>query len=800
MSAPSEPVIQTCSKCGALIDVSDQEPFSLVHCAACGEGTRARRSFDHFQIEEILGAGGMGAVYLALDTSLNRKVALKLLRKEHSLNPTFVQQFKTEAAVTASINHPHVIKVYSSGEDHGLLYIAMELVDKGSLDDLITRQNKVSETQVLEVGIQIAQGLQAALDCGLIHRDIKPSNILFCDDKTSKIVDFGLAALMDEAGKVGGDIWGTPYYVAPEKLDGRPEDLRSDIYSLGATLFHALAGRPPFEAETASIVALKHLKSQVVSIQSFAPDVSSATAYVINKMVHKDPEQRYQSYKDLIDHLHYALNELKEKANQEAHQKNRVVVETDQEQSAMGWLTLGVLLAVVGCGVGFYFLRPGLTKTTGPETPLGVERALTAPEPRFKAAREQLFSGQFTEAVKGLNKLSQEADLPQPLQNWVSMYEGLAALLLNERDKAASVFKQIEERGVYSTDPSETALANFFIETAAALGKQGAVPVSLIKKLSNSNHEALGLLLAGLNNWSREDYTDALPFFTAFQSVNENAPVVWLGDEQDLRRLKKTSNQRIHDYEEFKSAFDALNQASTPAQKRAAIQKAKEARERIAQAGKLAKAVEGLITRTEEALAAYEADQQQKAAARDAADRKLLNETKQQRATLIAGLRFTEARKAVLAPSFNGEKFQREQERLATISEWLIRFKSLLVKDLAVAGYPQAVFKKTGQPLPGTVKKADDEQIFIQSPYGSLPLPWADMAFESVIAMGQHFIRPDLPAELAADRKWLLGVFAASVGKHNESRVLLGEASASRQEYKEALPWFAAGSEARPHD
>ncbi len=799
MSQPQEPVGQPCSKCGALIDVSDQEPFSLVHCAACGEGTRARRSFDHFEIEEILGAGGMGAVYLALDTGLNRKVALKLLRKEYSLNPTFVQQFKTEAAVTASINHPHVIKVYSSGEDHGLLYMAMELVDKGSLDDLITQQKGLDETLVLEVGLQIAQGLQAALDCGLIHRDIKPSNILFCDDKKSKIVDFGLAALMDEAGKVGGEVWGTPYYVAPEKLDGRPEDLRSDIYSLGATLFHALAGRPPFEAATASIVALKHVKSQVVSIQSFAPNVSSATAYVINKMVHKDPAQRYQSYKDLIEHLQYARNELKEKANQAARQKNRAAVETEQTQSAMGWLTLVVLLAVVGCGVGFFFLRPG--KRSNAADPLsGVEKTLTAPEPRFKSAREQLLSGQFTDALKGLSNLSQEADLPQPLHNWISVYEGLAALLLNDEGKADSIFKQIELRGVYSTDPAEIALANFFIETATALQKQGPVPVSLIDKLSNSNPEAIGLLLAGLKNWSLEKYATALPFFTAFQSVKENTPVVWLGDEQDLKRLKRISNQRVQDYQQFKLASDALDKASTPEEKRAAIQTAKDARKRIAQAGKLSKALEGAVTRMEEALAAYEAEKQQMEAAQEAADLKLLDETKRQRSALIAALRFTDARRAVLAPSFKGEKFKSEQEKLAAISEWLIRFKSLLVRDLAVAGYPQAVFKRTGQPLPGTVKNANDDQIFIQSPYGSLPLPWTDVSMESVFAMGRHFIRPDLPAELAADRKWLLGVFAATVGKQNESRVLLGEASAVRKEYRDALPWVAEGAEAKPHD
>jgi serine/threonine protein kinase len=153
----------------------------------------------------------------------------------------------------------------------------MELVDKGSLDDLMTLQGRVAEIQVLEVGAQIARGLDAALRRGLIHRDVKPGNILFADAHSSKIVDFGLATLHNQAIKAGGEVWGTPYYVAPEKLDTPPvEDYRSDMYSLGATLFHAVAGRPPYEAESASMVALKHLKSQSVSLQAFAPDVSTA--------------------------------------------------------------------------------------------------------------------------------------------------------------------------------------------------------------------------------------------------------------------------------------------------------------------------------------------------------------------------------------------------------------------------------------------------------------------------------------------------------------------------------------------
>src|SRR5207248_4534759 len=129
--------------------------------------------------------------------------------------------------------------VFSFGQDHGLFDIAMELVDKGSLDDLMNLQGRVAEAQVMEVGVQIADGLNAAHQRGLIHRDVKPGNILFADAHSAKIVDFGLALLMEHEAEARGEVWGTPYYVAPEKLNHEPEDFRSDIYSLGGTLFHA---------------------------------------------------------------------------------------------------------------------------------------------------------------------------------------------------------------------------------------------------------------------------------------------------------------------------------------------------------------------------------------------------------------------------------------------------------------------------------------------------------------------------------------------------------------------------------
>src|SRR5579862_8609640 len=230
MAAPKNSLIQECSTCGALLDVSGEEPFALMHCPTCGAAMRVRRNFDHFEIQEELGAGGMGTVYRAQDMTLNRPVALKLLHRAHSENPEYIQQFQKEAATTASINHPHVVKVYSTGQDNGLVYIAMELVDKGSLERLMETDHRLPEVQVLSVGIQIAQGLQAALERGLIHRDIKPGNILFADAVTAKIVDFGLAILQEHTTHDSEEVWATPFYVAPETVEGKAEDFRSDMY------------------------------------------------------------------------------------------------------------------------------------------------------------------------------------------------------------------------------------------------------------------------------------------------------------------------------------------------------------------------------------------------------------------------------------------------------------------------------------------------------------------------------------------------------------------------------------------
>ena len=250
--------------------------FAQRTCPVCNEQIHVHRLFAHYELLAMLGQGGQGTVFRATDLNLNRQVALKVLRLEQGSDPAFVKLFEHEAKITASINHPNVVRVYSFGTIEDRLYLAMELVDGGTFDDQLEKLGKVPEARVLAVAIEVAQGLRAGFQMGLIHRDVKPGNILFASDGSAKVVDFGLAVFHEQEAAQTGDIWGTPYYLSPERLNREQEDFRSDIYSLGATLFHAIAGRPPFEAEDASQVALKHLRTQAVSLQTFAPGVSRA--------------------------------------------------------------------------------------------------------------------------------------------------------------------------------------------------------------------------------------------------------------------------------------------------------------------------------------------------------------------------------------------------------------------------------------------------------------------------------------------------------------------------------------------
>lgn len=260
--------------------------------------------FGNYELERELGQGGMGTVYLARDPGLNRKVALKILKADLCEDPAFAQKFLDEVEVTASLAHPNIIRVYTMGEQDGRLYLVMEHLDQPSLEQRMEQSGKLAEKDILEIGIGIAGALQFAHEqTGMIHRDIKPGNILFGRGNIPKLADFGLAAGARSALGQQDEIWGTPYYVSPERLNREEEDIRSDIYSLGATLYHALAGRAPFEAETAEEVARRHLFDRPPPLRSLSPEANEQTVFTIDRCLQKKVESRWRDYEDLISQM-----------------------------------------------------------------------------------------------------------------------------------------------------------------------------------------------------------------------------------------------------------------------------------------------------------------------------------------------------------------------------------------------------------------------------------------------------------------------------------------------------------------
>jgi serine/threonine protein kinase len=267
--------------------------------------------FGNYELERELGQGGMGTVYQARDIGLNRKVALKILKADLGNDSTFARKFLDEVEVTASLAHPNIIRVFTLGEQDGRLYLVMEHLDQPSLEGKMEKFCKIHEREVLEIGIGIASALQFAHEeTGMIHRDIKPGNILFGRGNIPKLADFGLAAGARSALGQQDEIWGTPYYVSPERLNREEEDIRSDIYSLGATLYHALAGRAPFEADTPEEVAHRHLVDRPPPLRSFHSEAQEQTVLTLDRCLQKGKGQRWPNYQELISQLRDALRRV----------------------------------------------------------------------------------------------------------------------------------------------------------------------------------------------------------------------------------------------------------------------------------------------------------------------------------------------------------------------------------------------------------------------------------------------------------------------------------------------------------
>lgn len=303
-----------CSNCNQPIDLAGQPPFSAVRCPACGADMRIPARFANFILLEQLGRGGMGAVYKAYDETLGRTVALKVMQQSIGQDRAFVDQFLQEARALAAINHPNIVQIYSYGEENGQPYIVMELVDGDRLDHIHVKHHSLDERFVLQMALQVISGLQAANAAGMTHGDIKPANILFDRAGNAKVADFGLARLNGQKPKPG-EIWGTPYYVAPEVVRGQAPNAGSDIYSLGGTLYHVLTGEPPFNGETVTDTVLLRFKEPAPDPRTLKPGISERTSAILLRMLAMDPFLRYPTFESVSKDIAAALAALLEAKN-----------------------------------------------------------------------------------------------------------------------------------------------------------------------------------------------------------------------------------------------------------------------------------------------------------------------------------------------------------------------------------------------------------------------------------------------------------------------------------------------------
>src|SRR5947209_12549494 len=255
-----------------------------------------------FQVERLLGRGGMGEVYLARQISLNRPVALKVLRPDLLTKPTYLSRFEAEATLVAKLNPPNVVHIYTLGCVDSIRFIAMEYVQGTNLRDYFLKKGALDLPLALSIMKQAGVAVGAAGELGLVHRDIKPENLLLTRKGQVKVADFGLCRDQDSDSThltQPGITLGTPQYMSPEQAQGHALDHRSDLYSLGITFYHMLAGEPPFKADSPLALALKHVKDTPVDLSVRRHDLPPDLCKLVMRLIEKDPAQRYQSASEM---------------------------------------------------------------------------------------------------------------------------------------------------------------------------------------------------------------------------------------------------------------------------------------------------------------------------------------------------------------------------------------------------------------------------------------------------------------------------------------------------------------------
>lgn len=561
--------------CGVLLRPPGDDVYMRVNCPRCGTENRLNCIFGPYILKELYATGGMSLIYTAYDTVLDREVALKLIKADHRDSEIQLERFRQEAEMTAKINHPNIVQVFGVGEAHGQYYMALEMVRGLSLEEKFRDHGKLSEKQAINYFIGIVNGLKAAASEGFLHRDVKPANILISDQDIPKVIDFGLALDKQEGLEEGKEIWATPQYVAPEILNGEPEDIRGDMYALGATFYHLVAGKVPGKGHKgATLKELISIKQKIPPVERIEKDLRRDFSAVINKCMSFYSEHRYASYEGLSN----ALRVIRLTSRREERGKTTSLQSTKKIFRAKSTGLYGVLgLALLG-GVSLFVLNRDEKQNEGGAKLIQVKSSALSESvfnkslgkrigEQYLEAHSLLEGKKYKDAGAVLSALRDDDSTTEPTATWSGYEVAISAWLSGDRGGAEKALGALREHVIRRSSKN--------LEVPKIL--------PLLAQLSSSESPELGTTLPSLSvdflrefgialrDWEYGNNDEAVARFKFLNEAEEGAYgdsfVVYqkliedyLGDAQVLKKHKPPSVWSVKEAKEALNIYTSLQE------------------------------------------------------------------------------------------------------------------------------------------------------------------------------------------------------------------------------------------------
>ena len=570
---PIAPVLEFCSGCQEELDVTTFEPFSNVICPHCSAETRVKRDLGKYYLERRYATGGMSVIYLATDRTLDREVAVKVLNADYSADEVRVAAFETEARLTAAVNHPNVVQVYTVGRAYDRFYLVMELLRGQSFEAIMAERGALPEDEVLDIALQVTRGLRAANDAGVLHRDVKPGNILVNEEGRAKLVDFGLALITQGGSATAEEVWATPYYVPPEALERSTEDFRSDLYAFGATLYHALAGKPPFESTSTGTKVLRRAKQAIPRLIKVAPWLGDKTCEAIDRMMAYQPKHRWGSYEEVLNILGEAQSEATSACGpedigtraQRRAQKNRWLVPA-AAVLVLGGATAGILALKPWDKEEEkrVIIEPQATEMVAVEESFDANKHLTE---SWSRARNFVAMGEFRKAEKKFLKLSKDVALGEPTRSFAEIEAGISASLdgrpgdarrlasaahrqLSKLSKKSNASKKLERIALVLSKVESPPMSDLSGEPQGIVGWMGLTAISLKLWEQGMLSEATPLLKQMSDSGIRQDFE----WFSIYQKQAErylhDAALLAKSNSKSDPTTPEEAQSQLHDLEE----------------------------------------------------------------------------------------------------------------------------------------------------------------------------------------------------------------------------------------------------------